>query len=269
MLAYWDGYFVYNFLGSVLSTPNYGGGIAAFVDFDFDKINEIIGYQRCPPELCGVTVRKYNGEKLNGFPNPPQTGFISTVVDDIDRDGNYEIIFAPDEDINPYMLGLYVIGSWGGILPGFPVDFPLANPNPPGIPAQNYSSPTVGDFNDDGILEIAVGTGNRKLYLIRSDGSHYRNWPVMFFMGSWIEITPPALGDIDNDGRLEIATNDSSDLNKLFAFNEDASLLEGFPIDIGDGPLYYSPALADVNEDGNLELYALVLCNGLYAFDNK
>src|SRR4030042_5011623 len=92
-LTHWDGHYIYNYLGNIISTPNYGG-LAAFEDIDFDGLNEIIGNQgldapNCT-DFCGATVAKWNGIRLNGFPNPPNTAFVGTVVEDIDRDGNYE-----------------------------------------------------------------------------------------------------------------------------------------------------------------------------------
>lgn len=111
-LNHFNGYFIYDYLGNIIQTPDYGG-IPAFKDIDFDGLNEIIGVQRWDAPFCtngcGATVSKWDGTRLNGFPNPPNTGFIGAAIEDIDRDGNYEIAFAassPDDN-----LGMNVLGS--------------------------------------------------------------------------------------------------------------------------------------------------------------
>ena len=271
--TYWDNNFIFNKSGNIINHIDYGGDIAVFYDIDYDGVNEIIGNQGCEDiNGCGVTVRKYDGWKLNGFPNPPKTEMFSSSVADIDRDGNYEILFANSDSSagHPeYRWGLYVLGSWGGLLPGFPVIFPYDGINPPHSGGRNYASPSTGDFDNDGWIEIAVGAGNgNRLYLIRADGSHYRNWPIKFYGGE-VSYSPPALADIDNDGTLEIAIHDNH-LRKIWVFNDNASILNGFPVDFPANWTYMNPVIADINGDGNLELYAAISCNGyaIYAYNN-
>ncbi len=179
MLSWLPGNIVYDYNGYAIREGCLGGAIAAIKDIDFDGYQEIIG--SCGG-VIGASVWKLNGEILNGFPNPPKTVFESSSIEDIDRDGNYDIIFVPYDEgkASDYHLGMYVLGSWGGLLPGFPVIFPFNAPWPfPRGPGSSYDSPSIGDFDDDGLMEIATRANNCRVYLIRSDGSHYRNWPIV------------------------------------------------------------------------------------------
>jgi hypothetical protein len=268
----YNGNNIYDFSGNLLYNVNWGMWVPSIADIDFDGINEIIGSSGdiCGNYACGITVRKLNGEELNGFPNPAGAYFYSNAIEDIDRDGNYEVIIGNANDLSyvDNKLGLYAVGSWGGILPGFPVIFPCNIPPPPYCrwPGSNYASPTVGDFDDDGIEEIIVGAYNARLYLIRANGSHFRNWPIKFYEGAETNFNPPAIADIDNDGKLELTMTDET-LHKLYVFNEDANMLAGFPVNI-DMLAYRSPGIADIDKDGKLELYAEDGSGRLFGFRN-
>ena len=261
----WNDNFLFDYTGNLIRNINFGYRIPIFYDFNFDGINEIIGNEYCNG-FCGITAKKYTGEKLSGFPNPPGTLLTSSSVVDIDRDGNEEVAFAVSEKDSTANYGLYILGSWGGILSGFPVIFPCIIPATGYGPGENYASPTIGDFDDDGIMEIVATAANERLYLIRADGSYYRNWPIRIWGGSMIDVNPPSLGDIDHDGKLEIATTDGA-AAKLYVFKEDASMLHGFPVDI-DWFAYGSPVLADIDKDGKLELYAADISWRLFGYKN-
>lgn len=261
--TYWDGAFVYDYLGNIISQSNWAnwGYCSAFKDIDFDGINEIIGLHF---NKAGAMVAKWNGVSLNGFPNPPETTFYGAVVEDIDRDGNYEIA-SGEFSIKLDRLRMYVLGSWGGLLPGFPVKFSCHNFNSYcGWPGSSATLPSVGDFDNDGIMELALYVDSAMLYLIRSNGSLFRNWPVGI-MSHWVN--PPALADIDNDEQLELAIP-IDNIRKLFIFNSDGSIIKGFPVIYGNSGSYKSPSIADINDDGNLELYLTTVCNVLNAFNN-
>jgi hypothetical protein len=247
--------------------------VAAFADINSDNYLELIGTLSGGGILYGADARTYDSKTLNGFLNPRDTAFYAADIEDIDRDGNYEIIFAPEAESEPtnYHAGLYALGSWGGLLLGFPVIFPWFDPITPAGGRINWASPSTADFDNDGIMEIAVTTANTKFYLIRADGSHYRNWPIVIYVGD-IYYDPPAIGDIDNDGKLELATTDSNTNNKIFIFKDDASLMNGFPAPIAPGKpsgsvAYRSPSLADVNGDGKLEIFIANLDGALVAYN--
>lgn len=234
---------------------------------DLDNYLDLIATKAESGIMYGASVKNIYSQELSGFPNPPNTAFISAAVEDIDRDGNNDIAFAPYEKSthNENYLGLYVLGSWGGLLPGFPVIFPWMFPGF-GEPNINWASPSLGDFDDDGLLEIAVTTAPGMFYLIRQDGSHFRNWPIYLY-NSAIASNPPAIGDIDNDGKLEIAIVTSNLVYKLYAFRSDASMLDGFPVDV-EYLSYGGPSLADINQDGKLELFVATFSGKIFAINS-
>ncbi len=254
--------------------PNWENIIMYYLPACGDIDND--GYLDVAACANGAIARRYDASIINGFPYPPDIGFFSLSIEDINKDGNYEIAFGnyyPTSSPN-YKLGLYVLGSWGSLLPGFPVIFPLEVYEPPAYSGENHTVPTVGDFDDDGYMEIAITTANGKFHLIRADGSHYRNWPVVFYMGGGLSSNMAAIADIDNDDKLELIITDSNGVDKLFVFNDDASIVNGFPVgmeyfpDEGADFIYESPSIADVDEDGNLEIFLATFAGCLFGFKN-
>jgi predicted outer membrane repeat protein len=141
-----------------------------------------------------------------------------------------------------------------------------------------YSSPTLGDVNSDGRLEIVVGaqgqatvpgwgghmyseTGSEgKVYVINSDGSVASGWPQN--TADWV-VSAPAVGDINGDHLPEVVAGTYKYLEeegaqgagKVYVWNADGSLASGWPLTLGTGYyVYSSPALADVDGDGELEI---------------
>ncbi len=144
-----------------------------------------------------------------------------------------------------------------------------APPLRPGWPATlagagtvRVSQPAVGDLDNDGVKEIVVGTSNRRVYVLRANGSVAPGWPVTL---SAEVNSSPALGDIDGDGFLDVVVacgsnfETTSGVGRLYVFRRDGSLLWSFtPQDEnGDGRadgIYSTPAIGDVDGDGDNEI---------------
>jgi len=99
-----------------------------------------------------------------------------------------------------------------------------------------YPAPTLGDIDNDGLLEIIIGINNRGgLKVFENDGT--LKWSkTTSFSGS------PTLADLNNDGNVEIIFSDSvyDKLgNKLWTY--DRSFL---------------PLIANINDDVSLEIIA-------------
>lgn len=178
----------------------------------------------------------HDGTPVKGFPlrieakdvaetNPDRTlddGIAgSPVLADLDKDGKLEIIIGGMDQ------WLYVYRFDGKQQPGFPVL--VSDPALEGkLRARIFASPSVGDVNGDGLLDIAVGTNEvlgaaavkneARGYVIHGDGNNHEGgaflpgWPVKVY-GLMADVLPlvgrgvpgnPALVDIDFDGKLEV-----------------------------------------------------------------
>jgi hypothetical protein len=111
----------------------------------------------------------------------------------------------------------------------------------------NAGTVTVGDFNNDGNLDVAVGLSNGtiQIYLGKGDGTF--ELPVNTNMSGLPTLMVAA--DFNNDGNLDLAVGDSSlNITHIFLGHGDGTLTEQEPV---PGII---EAAGDWNGDGNLDL---------------
>jgi parallel beta-helix repeat protein len=113
--------------------------------------------------------------------------------------------------------------------------------------ANTYSSPVIGDIDDDDISEIIICDNNGKIYCLDKD-----------LKNEWIYITDgaikstPAVGDINRDGKLEIAVG--SDDGKIYCLKHDGTIYWSSPFNTYL-PVRSSPSIANVDiSTQNLEI---------------
>lgn len=127
-------------------------------------------------------------------------------------------------------------------------------PNQTGFPiatggSTSESCPQVVDIDDDGDLEVIIGSGT-SLHAYHHDGSMMSGFPVTVAGPAYYTA---AVGDIDNDGELEIAI--AGQRSNLYVYRADGSLETGWPQYLGDDDgAACSPTMADLDGDGDLEL---------------
>ncbi len=177
------------------------------------------------------------------------TGLAQTIaaVGDVIGDDAPEIVVGTRDmsGSNP-MPGLYVFSGDGALLTSGQLGHEGAMSQPV----------TLADVAGDEKLEIIVGEAGSQtgwLYVLNGDLSEAPgDWPAQL---DHVPATSAAVGDIDGDGDDEIAV---CSFYSLYAFEADGLSMSQFPVQFdGETYSYGSPALADFNDDGKLEIVSV------------
>ena len=179
---------------------------------------------------------------------------------------------------------LYAWRADGSLRPGFPVSIDRALCDPADrtelirTDCGFFAAPTLVDLDGDGQLEILQPGMDQHLYAWRGDGSALAGYPVFVQADEFAErtnriLSSPAVGDIDGDGDLDIVLGTSQTAGSefggyglLYALEADGTVHPGWPLAlfagfagalpyVGEG-VVVSPALADLDGDGDLEIAA-------------
>lgn len=218
------------------------------------------------------------------WPQPFKTGYwvwSSAALGDIDRDGQTEVVIGSNDH------NLYVLNGRDGTLKWsyqalsevwsspalvdvdgdgqieilfgsnqvYALDVNTRRPKWTHLTdaAVFVSSPAVADIDRDGQLEVAIGALDQGL-LVLAGRSGLAKWT--FLAGGPVE-SSPALGDINGDGRLEVVFGVSQ--QGVYAVDSAGRRLWFFAtgLDVrvpgNRARIRSSPALADINGDGQLE----------------
>ncbi len=144
-----------------------------------------------------------------------------------------------------------------------------------------FSSPAIGDVDGDGQLDVVIGSdsdldspgpyldGGLLWVYDGADGSVAAGFPIQLDEVIW---SSPALGDLTGDGRLEIVVGTGYCWaappslcptprthpgvgEYVNAWDHEGNALPGWPVPVADGThTWASPALADLDNDGELEV---------------
>ncbi|RLJ02329.1 MAG: hypothetical protein DRP11_03150, partial [Candidatus Aenigmatarchaeota archaeon] len=126
-----------------------------------------------------------------------------------------------------------------------------------------FSSPSIADVDNDGILEIAIGSsGSGRVYVFHHTGTSLQ-LEASYTTGDRVW-SSPTIADVDNDGILEIIVGSAD--NKLYVFNHTDSTLQIESTYTTEGEIWSSPSVDDVNNDGILEIVVGSRNNNTYVF---
>lgn len=88
----------------------------------------------------------------------------------------------------------------------------------------------------------------------------------------WAGLVEPVVSDINNDGDMEIVVYKAGNLPKIYAFNPDGSLVDGWPAVVDDkvlpGGNIGAPSIADIDNDGYQEIFVNGY-EGIYIFNHN
>jgi len=131
-------------------------------------------------------------------------------------------------------------------------------PNDDCRPHGFFATPTVADVNSDGVPDIIAASWDHTVYAwSRSGHLLFRRYLEDTLWSS------PVVADINHDGKNEVILGgDIWPGNPLgvpqggliWVLNRDGSTFSGYPISIREQTVWSSPAIADLNGDGDLDI---------------
>jgi len=179
-------------------------------------------------------------------------------IADVNRDGWNEVVVSfGSVTADNQNGGVVVLTHDGKLLPGWPqLSFAKYSAYTDGI----LNSPAAADLDGDGYPEIIAGSVDNRVYAWRYDGTWVWGWPRLVFDTVW---SSPAVGDLDNNGLPQVVIGvdahqdpllpGSINGGALYVLDREGTTRSGFPKYTNE-IIQSSPALADLNQDGYLEI---------------
>jgi hypothetical protein len=191
---------------------------------------------------------------------PPDTYLVSEALADLDNDGDQDLICCTDEGI------FYYYQNTGTA--EVPV-FSSPQQNPFGL--DNFNDPafvSLGDIDDDGDFDLMTGTSAEyvgSFFYFENTGTPAEPafaTPVLnpFGLQQTQVFAIPAFADIDQDGDLDLFATELYGRMKFFentGTSTNAAFVPAVPDPFGITPAYSfgAPAFADIDADGDLDLF--------------
>jgi hypothetical protein len=242
--------------GDFTTLGSYYAGGPTVADLD-GGTKEIIGSTW---DSRGIFVFDLAGQSKPGWPVTLGEAMYSAVAAaDLQGDGEKELVVGSngydvyalrangtelmDGDNNPATLGVFK--RTGGMY--------------------NYGSPALAPLQNDGTNAIVFGATDAHLYVWRYDGTNLPGFPA--HLGAGVR-SSPAVGSLDGPaGPLSIVVAAMCD--SIYVFSASGSRRPGFPVSCRMEPNNRnpSPALADMNDDGYLEVVQASTGGGIYVWD--
>jgi hypothetical protein len=225
--------------GTFLPAVNYPAGIyphaVAVGDFNGDGIPDL-AVANSGSNNVSVLLGKGDGTFLPAVNYPAGIHPYSVAVGDFNGDGKPDLAVANNDYPYPGTVSVLLGQGDGTFLPA------------QAFPAGSWpASVAVGDFNGDGILDLAVANsiqfnGTVSVLLGQGDGTFL---PAQAFPAGF-QPSAVAVGDFNGDGKLDLVLNNG----KLLLGNADGT----FQAPISYGPGGFAVAVGDFNGDAKPDL---------------
>jgi len=190
-----------------------------------------------------------NGANLPGFPVQTPKGIKSSpVISDLNNDGQKEIVVLSGDG------KLYAYSMNGVSLNGFPVQVQTTEDN---FGVQIIMpSPAVVDLDGNGTKEIVLGTLDKNLKVINSDGTT----KFTRTLDSAVYASPVIAKIHSSTYRIVLATAGGT----IYVYDTNGGLV--IQKNVGAG-FVASPVIADINQDGDPKLIAATVTGEIFCID--
>lgn len=188
-------------------------------------------------------------------PGLPQAYHYAPAFGDLDGDGDPDMLVGEWRDRVAY----YRNDGPGpdGLLPRWT----LADSTAAVLSRGRNTTPTLGDLDGDGDLDLLVGEASGTLNYYRNDGGVAGpSFQLVSDRFQEIDIgrrSVPALVDLDGDGDLDLAVGTEASGLRVFINEGSSDALSFVEQESFDAPVpyYATPAFADIDGDGDLDLF--------------
>jgi Bacterial Ig-like domain (group 3)/FG-GAP-like repeat len=190
---------------------------------------------------------------FNDWPQDTKSGNAAVAVGDFNKDGKLDAVIALTNGGTAGVGLAVMLGNGDGTFQTPTYLEPCCNPD---LRGQNWVE--VGDFNNDGNLDIAGGTNGGYVYILLGNGDGTFKPPFYTNVtGCCTGTAGGAVGDFNGDGKLDLVVtynNPNPSVAYVFLGNGDGTLqsnpaVVSFPI--GDSP--HGVVVGDFNHDGKLD----------------
>ena len=221
---------------------------AILYDLNGDGQKEIVTIKR---NNSTIYYLNHNGQNFTNWPIQinETISYIPPLAEDITGDGKPEIIVTTD---NGYVYAWYLNGT---IVDGYPLRFPIQIIHPS---EELREMPMIGDFNNDGDLDLFIASTFSILYGITLNPANNKTWSKEIPLPVYIT-TQGTSYDIDKDGKLEILQllDDG-----LAVYSVDEEIEIEFYYLAGSGYIG-TPAIADLDRDNYPEIVLISFYNAI------
>ncbi len=194
-------------------------------------------------------------QSANQFPTTPGAQTVSIVVADFNGDGKLDVAVADQSGCGGSCSTIEVLlGNGDGTLQPARTTTVGASPN----------ALAVGDFNRDGVPDLAVTWGQGNLSILLGNGDGTLQAPITIALGSTAVATGLAVGDFNGDGNQDLAVAGGA-ANSVSVLLGNGNGTFSSPVSIADSlsQVPAAVAVADFNGDGKQDLVvALSKCCG-------